>query len=151
MKHKHYNTLMEHPLGTKALRALLYSVGLPRTAEEEQIFADTAQAYEKMAPQTQAQHLWTLFQLDELYLGTDAFIVVAKVMSELYYERAYLTLELAKSAHGLAQPEDRSKAFRKAEEDARKCRQHFRELLLLTLRVAAKRIEATLMECAGQK
>lgn len=150
MKHKHYNILMEHPLGTKALRALLYMVGLPRTAEEEQIFADMAQAYEKMAPQTHAPHLRTFFELEELYLGTNTLTTAAKVMSELFYERAFLTLELAQSTDGSTTNEDRSKTFHEAAQDTSKCHQHRRELGLRTLQVAVKRLEAALKECANQ-
>ena len=155
MKEISFTTLMEHPLASKPLRALLYSLGLPRTAAEEKVFSDLAQAQDEVAAQLDD---WTVFhRLDDLYLQTNALTSHAKVMSTVFLARYFLTSELTDLTYGSTpdaqakRKEADAKALYDSFQDTNKYDKQSRDLRLLTLQVAVKRIKAALRECAKKK
>lgn len=162
MNDKNYNTLMNHRLGTKTFWALLYSVGLPRTSEEEKILADLAQAYAKLsariAARIQAPKLLAVWHcLNDVYEETQKRTAVAKVMTRFFLERALLMAVVADMTFGstadaeLKRTQACSRAFDEARNDTRTFHEHCRELRLVTLQYAAKHLEEVLNECAEQE
>lgn len=153
MKDISFTTLMDHPLVSKPLRALLYSLGLPRTAAEKKVFSDVAQAHNEAYAQLDD---WTaIHRLDDLYLQTNALTSDAKVMSKLFFARYFLTVELTDLTSGSTPNAKNNGAAGNAlydtYRDTNKCDKQSRDLRLLTLQVAVKRIEAALRECAKNK
>ena len=142
---------MDHPLGSKELRALLYSVGLPRTEEEEHTLDCLAKSYRKMGFRIPSSGL--AGELNALYSKSEsAGSAVLPLAVSLISEHVRQSLELNGIAPYRLTPGKKkglsdgafSKAYHSLARDFMDTVERYRELRFRSLQLATKRINAVL-------